>query len=138
VAPAGTIFAQSPVSLASDGQWHFVGPTVSVTISSSSQHVLVQSNATLAATAGSGTIFIAVSDQMTSTQIPPGGAGAPNAPVIGSDLVITPGSTGLLDDGVSWIFTGLTAGQTYQFGFVYSTSATDFQCQSVVTTAIVF
>jgi hypothetical protein len=126
----------NPVLLSGNNAWNFEGPTLTVTITSATQSVLVQSNASLYATQANSALVIAVSYQLGATPLPPGTPGSPVTPPSG--LVVQPSSSFSLDDyGVSWVYTGLPAG-TYQFGFVYGLANGSWDCDEVVTTAIVF
>jgi hypothetical protein len=113
-----------------------VGPLVTVTVDSTTEHVLVQSNADVPL---AYQLFFGVSYQSGTTQIPAGGYGG--SPVAPASYIELPASGGQQEDvGASWVYTGLTPG-TYQFGFVFDAyyfGAGLFNGETVITTAIVF
>jgi hypothetical protein len=101
--------------------WQFVGPTVGVIVSSTSEQFFVQSNATIYAPSG---VRLGISYEPGGSQI--SGGGTPVSPPSFLSTIAPPSGTipSALDDGVSQVFFGLSPG-FYQFGMVYLVSASD-------------
>jgi hypothetical protein len=110
-----------------------------VTITSLAHNtVLVHADATIESSSMAGMISIGVSYQSGATTISPSSPGLTAvAPTPANFLDVSPPLDNTLDYGVSWVYANLAVG-TYQFGFVYETTGTEYSSPGVITTAIVF